>query len=49
MDFRGQSEISVSLKYVRRSMALRNQKSAYDSMRRAGVLYVKQGGTAGVL
>ena len=48
MDFRGQSEMEFSPEYVRRSLTLRDQKSAYDSMRKVGVShYVKPGGTAG--
>ena len=37
------------LEYVRRSMTLRNQKSAYVSMRKVGAECVKPGGTAGIL
>ena len=38
MDFRGQSEQEDFPKYVRRSMTLRKQRSAYDSMRKVDVL-----------
>ena len=46
MDSRGRAETIFS-EYVRRSMALRNKKSAYVSMRKGGRMFVKPGGTAG--
>ncbi len=36
-------------KYVRRSVALRKQRSAYVGMRKEGALSVKPGGTAGFI
>ncbi len=46
MDFRGRAERDFP-EYVRRSMILRKQRSAYDGMHRVDAQSVKQGGTAG--
>ena len=46
MDFRGRAERDFP-EYVRRSMLLRKQRSAYDGMHRVDAQSVKQGGTAG--
>lgn len=50
MDFQGRSERRYQsiFEYVRRSMALRNEKSAYIQVRVKWAQSAKQGGTAGL-
>ena len=47
MDFRGQTE-TAQPEYGRRSVALRDQRSAYDCMRKRVRKSIKPGGTAGL-